>query len=215
MFRKDLMINLIIQFIFTAVAGWADTAGFLIVAHVFVSFMSGNSTQLMVALVQNNLIITLTMIVVITGFVFGVIIGEIVRHKVKRRFTFIVLLLESIALWLVILFVFFNDSKFFFLPIFSFAMGLHNTSLYKENSLLVKTYISGTLVSLGQAIAKACVSRENLKLVLNPLIVFIGFVIGAITGALISNYISHLISLIVLASMVSFMMLCSIFIRSK
>ena len=215
MFRNKVVTSLLVQFIFTAVAGWADTAGFLIVTHVFVSFMSGNSTQLMVALIQNNLMITLTMTVVIVGFVFGVIIGEIVRHKVKKRFTFIILFLESLALWLVVICVFLDDSKFLFLPVFSFAMGMHNTSLYKENSLLVKTYISGTLVNLGQVIGKICVSRENLRLIVNPLIVFIGFVIGAITGAMISNYISHLISLMMLASVVSLIMLYSLFMGSK
>ncbi|MCF6766104.1 DUF1275 domain-containing protein [Thiotrichales bacterium 19S3-7] len=212
MFKNQYTASLIVQFIFTAVAGWADTAGFLMVAHVFVSFMSGNSTQLMVALVQHDVVIILTMLVVLLGFVFGVVLGEVIRHKLTKRFTSVVLFIEAVALWLVAISVYFGMSKYLFLPIFSFAMGMHNTSLHKDNNLVIKTYISGTLVSLGQAIGKAFIQKENAKLIISPLIVYIGFVIGAITGAILSHAISHFISLVTLASVVSIIMLVSLFI---
>jgi len=187
----------------TAVAGWTDAIGFLLVSHVFVSFMSGNSTQLMIAISHFNYPEIIIMLEIITSFIMGVSIGELTSHKTGDKHTFVIFCFESLLLWITVALIALDIPPIYFLPLLAFAMGMHNTAIKEGDTLLIKTYISGTLVSLGLSIGKALAKKQTARKILSPLAVYFSFVLGALSGAFIAVYVSLTLSLSLLALMLS------------
>lgn len=164
----------------SALAGYVDAIGFLSLGGFFVSFMSGNSTRLAVgiaglppeALIAGRLILS---------FVAGVVLGSLVGAAAKglRRPAVLVLvaaLLASGALLppgapdLAMLFV-------------AAAMGAENTTFERDGEVSIGlTYMTGTLVKLGQRLAGALMGGP--KLAWGPyLLLWLGLVSGAVVGA--------------------------------
>ena len=134
----------------------------------------------------------------IASFVCGVVSGELLQAKSRGQGSFRVFLLEACLLWLTVTILFFQASPLFFLASIALAMGMHNTTIKREKGLVVKTYISGTLVSLGQAVAHALLGERGQKIT-PPLWIWLSFIMGAIIGASVSQYLSPLVSVSVLA----------------
>ncbi|WP_440222437.1 YoaK family protein [Dokdonella sp. MW10] len=135
-----------------ALAGYVDAVGFLSLGGFFVSFMSGNSTRLAAglagaahdALVASALIAT---------FVAGVTAGFLVARRSARPAIVVALVAALLA---VAALLGSGREPWFAAFVATFAMGAVNAAFAREGGLPVGlTYMTGTLVKLGQAIAEA------------------------------------------------------------
>jgi uncharacterized membrane protein YoaK (UPF0700 family) len=146
-----------------ALAGWVDAAGVASSSGVFLSFMSGNTTDLAASLVHGEWWKAATIAVVIVLFVAGVAAGEILRRSTGRRGSSLVLALESVLLafggairWYGL------DLPDFLAPLpLVFAMGLQNAAMHRVDGIGIGlTYVTGTLVEIGRTIAGAGDKRK-------------------------------------------------------
>ncbi|MCA0202023.1 MAG: DUF1275 domain-containing protein [Proteobacteria bacterium] len=151
MLRSDRRIQLIAACL-SAVAGYVDAIGFLYLGGFFVSFMTGNSTRAGVGIAEGaqSALIAAGLVSV---FVVGVVAGSTARSLAgKAPHTAVValtclLLIAAAVLGMV------------GLPIaavvaMTLAMGAENTIFEKDGEVRIGlTYMTGTLVKLGQRIA--------------------------------------------------------------
>lgn len=133
-----------------ALAGYLDAVGFLTLNGLFVSFMSGNSTQLAVDLVLGG-----PMAAVAAGlvgaFVGGVIAGALAARVAGPARKPVVLLLVTILLAVAALL---NAPSAVF--VMAAAMGAANGVFQRDGEVSIGvTYMTGTLVKLGQRLAAA------------------------------------------------------------
>ncbi|HTH99015.1 MAG TPA: DUF1275 family protein [Stellaceae bacterium] len=160
----------------SALAGYVDAIGFLRLGGLFVSFMSGNSTQLGVGLAGGGHHDWPLAAGLILGFVLGVILGAVVATRTGRWSQAAVLALES-ALLLSAAALAMQGHTTASLVAIVLAMGVEN-NVFK----LGVTYMTGTLVRVGQAIAAALGGGRRFAWVAD-LCLWAGLVVGAIGGA--------------------------------
>lgn len=162
-------------------AGFVDAAGFLSAHGYFVSFMSGNTTRLGVNLAldwRHALIPAL----LIAGFVVGVAGGSIAGLSAGKRRKPAVLALVATLLALAALARELGQADLA-LGGMVLAMGALNNTLQRNGEVAVGvTYMTGTLVRLGQGIAARLTgaSRGNW---LVYLVLWTGLAGGAVLGA--------------------------------
>lgn len=165
-----------------ALAGYVDAIGFLSLGGFFVSFMSGNSTRLAVGLagLPPEALVAARLI---ASFVVGVMIGTLIGAWLKpmRRPAVLVLvagllasaaLLDAVDIHVAMMFA-------------AAAMGAENTTFERDGEVSIGlTYMTGTLVKLGQRLAGAILGGP--KLAWAPyLLLWLGLVSGAVAGAMV------------------------------
>lgn len=163
-------------------AGYVDAIGFLSLGGFFVSFMSGNSTRLAVGLagLPPEALVAARLI---ASFVVGVMLGTLLGAWLKpmRRPAVLVLvagLLASAALL--------NAVDVHVAMMFAAAaMGAENTTFERDGEVSIGlTYMTGTLVKLGQRLAGVFLGGP--KLAWAPyLLLWLGLVSGAVAGAMV------------------------------
>ena len=165
-----------------ALAGYVDATGFLATGGFFLSFMSGNSTRLSVALATGSPQAVLAAALIVT-FVVGVTAGSLLGRVAgahRRRAVLLAAMAATLAgaamlgqwgaLWAAAL-------------VTTFAMGAENTVFEVEGEVaLGLTYMTGTLVKLGQRIAAALAGGARWDWVPH-LYLWAGLVTGASAGA--------------------------------
>jgi uncharacterized membrane protein YoaK (UPF0700 family) len=164
----------------SALAGYVDAIGFLSLGGFFVSFMSGNSTRLAVgiaglppeALVAGRLI---------GCFVLGVVLGSLVGGAAKRMRRPAVLTL--VAGLLAIAAILGAVDLHLAMMVVAAAMGAENTTFERDGEVSIGlTYMTGTLVKLGQRLAAAITGGSTFAWA-PYLLLWLGLVTGAIIGA--------------------------------
>lgn len=145
-----------------ALAGWVDAVGFLHFAHLFLSFMSGNSTKLAVAIGGGEWNGVLAPLLAIIGFVLGCLIGGLIAGVAGAwrlpAITAAEALLLAASLALQPIDTGWAPSS---IPV-AIAMGVQNSVLRKGEEISVGlTYVTGTLVKLGQSFADAILGRSG------------------------------------------------------
>jgi len=198
-------------------AGFIDAAG-LIKWKTYVSFMSGNTTQLGTSASANQFETIVTLLTVIGCFVLGVYVGTCLSlwkfNQMKALKFYMVagiLIIYTVAAHI------FNITAIPSVAIIGFAMGVMNTILTSVGSQNVNTdFVTGTLNSFARNTAMLTMSdddSEKMKYKANAihvLLVWLGFLAGAFLAhfALISfgNYILLLPALL--------LVLCSLFYKS-
>lgn len=133
-------------------AGFVDAVGFLSANGHFVSFMSGNSTRLGVAL-STRLSAALIPALLIAGFVCGVTLGALIalqaggrRKPVILGVVATLLLFGAMARWF--------GQEMIMLAALVLAMGAINNTFQRGGEVTVGlTYMTGALVRLGQGLA--------------------------------------------------------------
>lgn len=133
-----------------ALAGYVDAIGFLSLGGFFVSFMSGNSTRLGIGLSVDAAHAALAAGLIAT-FVLGVTVGAIVGNAAGRARTERVLALVTLALLLSAVLYAKAQMHWHMFPVV-FAMGASNV-VYGTAMPVGLTYMTGTLVRLGQSFA--------------------------------------------------------------
>lgn len=165
----------------SALAGFVDAIGFIATGGFFVSFMSGNSTRLAVGVAQHHAAALLALQLIAT-FVGGVAIGSMIgrmagryRHPLILAWMALLLALAGTAGQL--------GAVWAAASLMALAMGAENTVFEEDGEVrLGLTYMTGTLVKLGQRLAAAVLGGPRWAW-LPHFYLWVGLVGGAITGA--------------------------------
>jgi uncharacterized membrane protein YoaK (UPF0700 family) len=162
-------------------AGYVDATGFLALGGFFVSFMSGNSTRLAVG-AANGLPITGLAASLIVTFVLGVIAGALVAQRFNRRRRVAVMGLVSALLFVAAALNALGQTRMALVAM-GLAMGAENAVFERDGEVSIGlTYMTGTLVKLGQRLAAALTGGSRTAWA-PYLLLWAGLVAGAFLGA--------------------------------
>lgn len=179
--RGDLAIEapgLVLAWFLAALAGIVDAIGYLHLGGLFVSYMSGNSTQLAVAIGQGNLVEAGAIAGLIALFVLGAAAGQVVADLTGRRR--LMWVLTGVTIMLAITGVLATAAQPMVL-----AMGALNASLRRAGNIPISlTFVTGVLVRFGQGLGDFLtrrVSGFNWLLQATP---WAGLIAGATLGTI-------------------------------
>jgi uncharacterized membrane protein YoaK (UPF0700 family) len=171
-----------------ALAGWVDAVAYVRLARTYVSFMSGNSTTLAASLSVAHAPKAPLVICVLAAFVGGVILGECIAIAAGRRGHAAALLAESLFLFAGMGAAIPAASLFAPAILLAIALGIQNTSIQKAAGMHVAlTYVTGTLVRFGRAIAHALAGQAPWHAALPYLLLWLGMIGGAAGGAALAR----------------------------
>lgn len=147
-----------------AIAGYVDAIGYIALGGFFASFMSGASISLGVGISEGDWAALYQAVFVIGAFLAAAVVATVMAEVTDTWALATVLLLEAGllggAVWLT---ASGWPSSVAILPIVA-AMGVQNTALRPINGVrLGVTYMTGTLVSLGQGLGGALVGRGRVR----------------------------------------------------
>lgn len=198
-FRSD---ELLLAACLAALAGWIDATGYIMYRGLFLSFMSGNTTRVAVGLgVDNTMALNAGRAVVV--FVGGVVIGELVGQSSGRWGRSLVLALEAALLWGAVAARYTNQGGPLLASLLGFAMGAQNASIHQVGGVnIALTYVTGTLVRIGGAIAGAIRGEGSLRAVLPFIVVWLALGCGGLGAAAVSRR-SEFISILAAAGAAS------------
>lgn len=165
-----------------AIAGYVDAIGFLKLSGLFVSFMSGNSTQFAVVASQGRWSHAGEAGGIVLLFVLGVIFGHIIALRAGAWRRPAILIIDAALLGTAVLLA---PSPMAMIPAV-IAMGLQNEAQQKAGEIKTSlTYVTGTLVSFGEHLAGALTGSEPEKRWqwVAHLLLWLGLVTGAVIGA--------------------------------
>jgi uncharacterized membrane protein YoaK (UPF0700 family) len=168
----------------TAVAGWVDAIGFLRLGHFFVSFMSGDSTQLAVSSLSSRWPQAAGAAGIVALFVAGVVLGRLLARSAGTWGRPVVLLVEASLLALAATA---GPARAAMIVPVVIAMGIQNAAIDKERAASMGlSYVTGTLVSLGDGLADALRSPRSRRRPgwMPHLLHWLGLVCGAACGTL-------------------------------
>ena len=172
---------IILALCLAALAGYVDALGYLQLKGFFVSFMSGNSTRLSVGLAQGQRVSVLTAAGLIGLFVLGVIGGTIVAELLKPRRRPLLGLVAALLGAAGVAASFGRPGAAIVLTVL--ALGAVNAVIQKAGEVSIAvTYMTGTLVRMGQAIAQALLGGPKLAW-LPYLLLWAALAAGAVAGA--------------------------------
>lgn len=147
--------------VLSMVAGFVDALGFVHLGGYFVSFMTGNSTRAAVDLAAGRFNGWLLAIGLVVSFVFGVMAGTgIGLVAEKRRSVTTLLLVAGIIAVATVLATFGSQAPSGLL--LAAGMGSLNTVFTRNGEVAVGiTYMTGTLVKLGQSLVGALTGGDR------------------------------------------------------
>ncbi|WP_420138335.1 YoaK family protein [Sphingomonas sp.] len=180
--RRYGMRHRLLAYGLALLAGFVDALGFLQLGGLFVSFMSGNSTQLAVGLAGGMPASALAAAVIamfVGGVMAGTFIGRLAGGWRKQWVLGFVTLILTIAATTVPL----GRSAFLAPLLMACAMGSANTIFQRDGEVSVGvTYMTGTLVKFSQHLATAIAGGPRFAWV-PYLLLWLGLVAGAMLGA--------------------------------
>uniref|UniRef100_A0A9E7ZR98 YoaK family protein n=1 Tax=Bosea sp. NBC_00436 TaxID=2969620 RepID=A0A9E7ZR98_9HYPH len=171
-----------LAFCLSGLAGFVDALGFLSLGGFFVSFMSGNTTRFAIELAGRHAGGILLAVTILGLFVLGVVGGSLAGHFAGRQRKAAVLAFVTLAL----LISAGLDSIGFGMAgagVLAMAMGAENSVFQRDGEVTIGlTYMTGTLVKMGQRIAGALLGGPKLAF-LRHFVLWLGLLSGAIAGA--------------------------------
>jgi uncharacterized membrane protein YoaK (UPF0700 family) len=164
-------------------AGYVDSLGFLHLGGVFVSFMSGNSTRLAASLAEGRWAAAGGLAGILILFVMGSFFGALIARGQQGRSRSRVLAFEGGLLTLAAL-ASWTGHKPVAIGLMVMAMAAENSVFLRNGEVAVSlTYMTGTLVKLGQSLAAAVMGGDRWGF--GPyLFLWAGLTGGAVVGAL-------------------------------
>jgi uncharacterized membrane protein YoaK (UPF0700 family) len=170
-----------------ALAGFVDATGFLKLGGFFVSFMSGNTTRLAVGLAQGTSSAAVAGGLIAT-FIAGVMAGTITGHFAAAQRAAVILALVCLLLAAA---AGFGALGFSIAAVaaMTLAMGAINAVFAHGGEVHIGlTYMTGTLVKIGQHLAGAVLGGDPLAW-WPYLLLWFGLACGAVCGALAFPYL--------------------------
>jgi uncharacterized membrane protein YoaK (UPF0700 family) len=169
----------------SVLAGMTDAIGFM-ASGDFVSFMSGNTTRLAVAISDGDLGLTLRLVILVVTFVIGnalgIVIGRLGGRRTLPLLLCIATLLCAAAAWP-------SDTQLPALLAAIIAMGMLNAAVEEVNGLPVGlTYVTGALSRFGRGLGRWMLGerRNGWRVQLVP---WTGMFIGAILWAVLEHHL--------------------------
>jgi uncharacterized membrane protein YoaK (UPF0700 family) len=163
-------------------AGFVDAVGFIHLGGYFVSFMSGNSTRAGAALAEGNPLGFMLAMGLVGAFTAGVITASILRRLVPSRKRMWVLLYVTAALGLAVVLFDLDVAVWLAPPVIALAMGAENVIFERDGEVSIGlTYMTGTLVKMGQQMAAALTGGNRLGWV-RYLFLWLSLTLGSIVG---------------------------------
>lgn len=165
----------------SALAGFVDAIAYIHLGGFFVSFMSGNTTRLGVSLAEGSSDAALAGGLLLT-FVVGVILGSLTGHlSVRRRQPAILVLVTLLLACAAGLGA--ADRPLLAAIAMALAMGAENAVFELDGEVRIGlTYMTGTLVKLGQRITAALLGGDRFGW--TPyLFLWMGLAAGGLAGA--------------------------------
>jgi uncharacterized membrane protein YoaK (UPF0700 family) len=176
-------VGLMLVACLSVLAGMTDAIGFM-ASGDFVSFMSGNTTRLAVAISAGDLGLTGRLVLLIATFVVGNALGVMVSRFSKRHALPLLLCISALlcgaALWP-------STETLPALLAAIIAMGMLNAAVEEVNGLPVGlTYVTGALSRFGRGLGRWLLGerRNGWRVQLIP---WAGMFIGAVIGALLEQ----------------------------
>jgi uncharacterized membrane protein YoaK (UPF0700 family) len=172
--------------VLTAVAGIVDAVGYIELGGFFASFMSGASISLGVTASGNQWAAAYHAVLLIAVFVIGATIASVVSGILRPWGTPTAILLEAVCLSGAIVMIASGwASSESVVPVVA-AMGIQNTAFRPINGVrLGVTFMTGTLVSLSQALGRALIGRSGWWSWAPHALIWCSFVAGAAAGAVL------------------------------
>jgi len=177
------------------IAGCIDATG-LIQWKTYVSFMSGNTTSLGVAISTGKFEIIITSITVIVCFLLGIYTGTCLSlwKRIKNQIlTFYIV--SGILVFYTIIVYFYNINNLLSIAIVGFSMGIMNTIVTSVGNQKINTdFVTGTLNSLARNTAMLTMTDDKVKKeeykfnAIHLLLLWIGFLSGAFTAPFLLDY---------------------------
>ncbi|WP_027386302.1 YoaK family protein [Chryseobacterium gregarium] len=178
------------------VAGYIDAAG-LIKWKTYVSFMSGNTTQLGAALSADKSGVVITSVTVIGFFLLGIYTGiclSVWKRMKNQELTFYIV--SGILIFYTIISYFYTINSISSIAMIGFSMGLMNTIVTSVGNQKINTdFVTGTLNSLARntamlSMTKNKAEKEEYKSnAIHLLLLWIGFLSGAFTAPSLLGYL--------------------------
>jgi uncharacterized membrane protein YoaK (UPF0700 family) len=169
----------------TALAEFLDAVGYVQLQHLYVSFMSGNSTHFGVSIAQADWSDVLLAGVVIGSFVVGACLGTLIC-EVSNRFEIFAVLNSEFLIFLGALALAASAYDHAALVLVALAMGAQNTVHQKVAGADVgKGFITGTLFAFGQSLALWLRRRTPISQAASNLLSWLAFIGGAAVGTLV------------------------------
>jgi uncharacterized membrane protein YoaK (UPF0700 family) len=167
-----------------ALAGFVDALGFMEFGGLFVSFMSGNSTRMAVGSMtasRSSLVAASLIAAFLTGVVGGAMVGRQAgqwRKQAVLGFVTALLLIASVLTTAGL-----QGASVTF--VMACAMGAANNVFQRDGEVTIGvTYMTGTLVKIGQKLADILIGKSSAALY--PfLLLWLGLVAGGIAGAIV------------------------------
>jgi uncharacterized membrane protein YoaK (UPF0700 family) len=165
----------------SGLAGYVDALAYLHLHGYFVAFMSGNSTQLGIALMPRPSRDLAAAAFIIAFFVVGVVAGELAARRSESRQRACVLGFETLCLTAAAGLHVLGASQAA-IACMAMAMGAENNAFQRGGQVsLALTYMTGSLVRMGQSIVEALTGGKRLGW-LSDLMLWSGMVAGALAG---------------------------------
>ncbi len=178
------------------ISGFIDAVGYLQLGKIYLSFMSGNSTKLGIALFEGDSAVLTNIGLVIFLFVVGAFIGTLITDRLGKWRLAGILGFESLLFAGAIVFLLFLHTQSVLFPI-AVAMGMQNTMHQMvAHADVGKGFVTGTLFGIGQALAKAVRGKAPASEWAVLALSWVIFVFGAALGALLLTQGSLLLALI-------------------
>jgi uncharacterized membrane protein YoaK (UPF0700 family) len=167
----------------TGLAGFTDATGYVYLGGYFVSFMSGNTTRAAVGTAGSHWREVGLAIGLIVAFVAGVMAGTIVARFLPQTRRLAVLVLVTALLAFAATAHALDMLVVLVPPVLAAAMGAENAVFERGGEVsLGVTYMTGTLVKIGQHLARALFEDRDPALIRYALL-WAGLMSGGVLGA--------------------------------
>jgi uncharacterized membrane protein YoaK (UPF0700 family) len=172
-------VALIVVWWLAAMAGAVDACGVSMLKDLYVSFMSGNTTSLGLAIAKSDWARVWLIAGILAAFVGGATAGTVVSVAVGRHHLPVVILIVAALLT--------SAAAVAGMAILAmtFAMGMLNAAIQHAGQVRISiTYVTGILVKLGQGLGLAICGRGTDLAWLKQTVPWTGLLAGAVTATL-------------------------------
>ncbi|KQN26667.1 hypothetical protein ASE86_11400 [Sphingomonas sp. Leaf33] len=184
-----------------ALAGFVDAVAWIELAGFFALFMSGNSTRVAIGVATGDWGAVRIGGGLLLMFLSGVMAASVVGHRFAGRHKAPVMLVVTVALTAAACAAWWGHVVAPLL-LLAFAMGAENGVFNRDREVTIGlTYMTGTLVRLGQQFAASLMRVPGEHAWMPYLTLWLGFVCGGVLGALASR--ASLASAVTVAAVVA------------